>query len=309
MKFTVAIPAYKGKYLRESIESVLNQSYKDFELIVVDDASPENLYAIVEQFKDDRIQFYRNEHNEGAVNVVDNWNKCLSLAHGDYICLMGDDDIMGENYLKSMDAMSEKYPYVDVFHGRTMEIDEKGKSTLLYQSWPEWQNVYDLIWHRIARLRVTFISDFTFRVMALKGVGGYYKLPLAWGSDDITSYLVAKCNGIVSTNEVVFYYRRHNTSITSSGNTIVKLEAIDKEGLWLSDFMAKSTPSTDVNAVLHNMILKQIPVHLAYRKALEICQLWRRKSYVDLFHISVHRKKYHISLCHIMRGIAMAIGN
>lgn len=309
MRFTVAIPAYKGKFLRESIASVLNQSYKDFELIVVDDASPDNLYETVRQFNDDRLHFHRNDRNMGAVNVVDNWNKCLSLAHGDYICLLGDDDIMGENYLKAVDELARKYPAANAFHGRTMEIDENGECTLLHQAWPEWQSVYDLIWHRIARLRVTFVSDFTFKVSALKSVGGYYKLPLAWGSDDITSYLMAEKGGIASTNNVIFYYRRHSTSITSSGSAKPKLEAIEQEGQWLTGFVAASVPSTDEDAVLKRMILSQIPAHLSYRKSLEICQLWRKRMFAEILELSVHGRKNHLSLRQIVRGIAMAIGN
>ena len=88
MKFTVAIPAYKGKFLKECIESVLAQSYKDFELIVVDDASPDNLAEIAASFDDPRLSYHRNKTNCGAVDVVDNWNKCLAMAKGEYICLM-----------------------------------------------------------------------------------------------------------------------------------------------------------------------------------------------------------------------------
>lgn len=57
MKFSITIPAYKQKYLYEAIESCLVQSYKDFELIVVDDASPEDLKSIVDMFSDPRLRY------------------------------------------------------------------------------------------------------------------------------------------------------------------------------------------------------------------------------------------------------------
>ena len=74
MKFSITIPAYKRSYLKEAIDSCLAQTYGDFELIIVNDHSPENLDAIVTQYNDPRIRYYVNEKNCGAVNVVDNWN-------------------------------------------------------------------------------------------------------------------------------------------------------------------------------------------------------------------------------------------
>ena len=92
MKFTIAIPAYKRTFLKECIDSILAQTYKDFELIIINDASPEDLDSVVECYKDSRIRYYVNETNCGALNVVDNWNKCLDYALGEYLILMGDDD-------------------------------------------------------------------------------------------------------------------------------------------------------------------------------------------------------------------------
>ena len=309
MKFTVAIPAYKGKFLKECIESVLAQSYKDFELIVVDDASPDNLAEIAGSFDDPRLSYHRNKTNCGAVDVVDNWNKCLAMAKGEYICLMGDDDTMADDYLMEMHRLTLKYPEADALHGRTLETDETGKPTILYQAWPEHQSVYDLIWHRISRLRVTFISDFVFRTSTLRAAGGYYKLPLAWGSDDITSYIAASKSGIASTNKVVFHYRRNGLSITQSGNAMHKINAISAEGQWLQAFISNSRPKSDEDRLLASMIAGHIPAHIGYRKAMVVCQLVRAKRYGELLSILCKAKKLALSPKQILRGILMAWGN
>ena len=104
MKYTIAIPAYKSEFLKECIDSILNQTLQDFELIIVDDASPYPIKSVVSQFNDPRISYYCNTANTGAINVVDTWNKCLSLAQGEYFCLMGDDDILDKEYLSEMDT-------------------------------------------------------------------------------------------------------------------------------------------------------------------------------------------------------------
>lgn len=61
MKFSIGIPAYKGVFFEECLNSLLQQNYSDFEIIIVDDASPDNLIQIVEKFQDKRIQYYRND--------------------------------------------------------------------------------------------------------------------------------------------------------------------------------------------------------------------------------------------------------
>ena len=120
MKFSIVIPAYKDKYLREAIESVLTQSYKDFELIILDDASPYPISDIVELYvNDSRVRFFRNSNNVGAIHVVDNWNKCLSLASGEYVICMGDDDCLSADCLELYSNYIEKYPECNLFHGGT----------------------------------------------------------------------------------------------------------------------------------------------------------------------------------------------
>ena len=92
ISFTIAIPAYKEKFLKEALESCLCQSYPLFEIIILDDASPEDISGICSSFTDSRLKYLRNEVNVGTERVVDNWNKCLALAKGEYFICIGDDD-------------------------------------------------------------------------------------------------------------------------------------------------------------------------------------------------------------------------
>lgn len=84
IKFSVTVPAYKAQFLAECIDSILAQTYKNFELIIVNDASPQDLDSIVSKYDDPRIRYYKNKVGFGAEHVVGNWNKCLEYATGDY---------------------------------------------------------------------------------------------------------------------------------------------------------------------------------------------------------------------------------
>lgn len=89
---SIAIPTYKGAaYLPAAIESVLGQSFRDFELLIVDDHSPDETAAIVEGYTDPRIRYLRNETNLGPEG---NWNRCLAEAKGLYFKLLPHDDLL-----------------------------------------------------------------------------------------------------------------------------------------------------------------------------------------------------------------------
>ena len=74
MKYSILVPVYKSQYLSECIDSILGQTYEDFELIIVNDASPYPIDDIVRTYSDIRIHYFTNTVGYGAVNVVDNWN-------------------------------------------------------------------------------------------------------------------------------------------------------------------------------------------------------------------------------------------
>jgi glycosyltransferase involved in cell wall biosynthesis len=87
-----------------AIDSVLAQSYTDFELIVVDDNSPDETAEIVARCRDPRIRFYRNVTNLGPEG---NWNRCLELARGRYFKLLPHDDMLLPDCLKDQVAALE----------------------------------------------------------------------------------------------------------------------------------------------------------------------------------------------------------
>lgn len=218
MKFSITIPAFKQRYLYEAIESCLAQTYQDFEVIIVDDASPEDLKSVVKQFDDKRIHYYRNEKNCGALNVVDNWNICLSYAKGDYVICMGDDDRLLPNCLEDYAKLIEKYPDVELYHGMTEIIDENSHVYNIQEARPEREGMFSMMSGRLRNHRLQYIGDWLFCREKLLEMGGYVNMPMAWGSDDLSVYLVAQTHGVVNTQVPVFQYRVNSLTITNSGH-------------------------------------------------------------------------------------------
>ena len=262
-KFTIAIPAFKVKFLPETIDSCLAQTFQDFELLIVDDASPEKLGSIVSQFKDSRIRYYKNEKNCGAINVVDNWNKCLEYALGEYIICMGDDDRLLPECLCLYNDLISKYPNLNVFHAWTQIIDDKSQVFELQESRPEWESALSALYHRWKQ----YIGDYCFRVSALRAEGGFFKLPLAWGSDDVTVFRAGIGNGIANTQQFGFQYRKNPYTITNSGNQHFKAKAHVLEWQWFTNRLKTIDCQDSQELLFKSFLLRDIDSH--YRQKIK----------------------------------------
>lgn len=111
-KVSILMPVYNvEKYLREAVDSMLNQSFTDFELIVLDDCSPDGSAAILDTYTDPRIVRYRGEKNVGLANVL---NVGLQMAKGEYIARMDSDDISLPNRLQFQVDYLDSHPNIDL---------------------------------------------------------------------------------------------------------------------------------------------------------------------------------------------------
>ncbi|MDD6210912.1 MAG: glycosyltransferase family 2 protein [Bacteroidales bacterium] len=256
---SIALPAFKGYYLKEAICSLLNQTYSDFELIIVDDASPEHLDEIVKQFSDPRIRYFRNEKNIGSISLVQNWNLALSYARFEYFVLASDDDIYHPLFLERLIELSVKYPDVEVFRSRVSIIDSEGAIRHETSQSPEWESCLDLIENRICGKREMFVPEFLCKTKALKNIGGFVDFPCAWGSDSATWYSLSKKNGIVCCNDVLFSFRMSGINISSGGHILKKLKALDLYCLWLTKFIAGLPDETKKTSKYQKIAASIIP--------------------------------------------------
>lgn len=258
MTFSITIPAYKARFLDEAIKSVISQTYQDWQLVIVDDCSPEDLKGIVEPYlADSRVEYYRNEKNCGAVDVVDNWNICLSHCTGDYVICMGDDDRLLPCCLEELSKTIDKYPELNVYHLQTEIIDESGKIIETLEERPEQEDVLSLMTKRWEG-RKQYIGDFCYSRKHLNAFGGYYPLPYAWGSDDITLFRAALPSGIANVSRTGFQYRENQYSISLAHNDAEKVATVLLQREWYQKAFAGLIPQgvfpkTDIQNALNSM--------------------------------------------------------
>lgn len=120
-KISVIMPIYMAeKYVEYAVQSILNQNYSDFELIVIDDKGTDNSIAIIERIKDSRIKILENDFNRG---IAFSRNRGIEYATGEYIALMDDDDITPFYRLKTENEFLDLNPDISVVGGAMHIID------------------------------------------------------------------------------------------------------------------------------------------------------------------------------------------
>lgn len=124
-KISVLMPVYntQEKHLKEAIESVLTQTFSDFEFIILNDCSTDNnVEKIVQFYTDKRIKYFKNEHNLGISNSR---NRLLDLSNGEYIAVMDHDDIsLAERFTKQVNFLDNN-PQVGVVSCWTKYISKQ----------------------------------------------------------------------------------------------------------------------------------------------------------------------------------------
>lgn len=231
---SIAIPAYKKEYLKETIISILNQDYTNFELIIVNDKSPANLDEIVKQFKDKRIRYFKNSENLGKKSIVYNWNHCLSYAQGEFFVLICDDDVMKPDFISRLLDLSFKYPQCNVFRARRELYNEVTQYTQEDPLWPIYETYNDFLSNTILGKRKHTISEFLYRTEYIKLKGGYDIYPVGFYADDASILKFSQQGGIVCSSEILLTFRKSLYHISSPCmQNFQKITAALKYYKWL----------------------------------------------------------------------------
>ena len=209
---SIVMPSYNtGQYIAESIHSVINQSYKNWELLIVDDASSDNTDEVVKPFlEDNRIRYFKNSNKSGAAFSR---NRALKEAKGKWIAFLDSDDLWMpkklEKQIKFMEESGCHFSYTNYF-----EINENGVPTGITVSGPKKitkSGFYNYCWPGC--LTVMYDAE----VVGLVQINDIKK------NNDYAIWLkVCKKADCYLVNEVLAKYRRGRVGSISS-NGIVKM--------------------------------------------------------------------------------------
>ncbi len=214
-KISIIMATYNGeKFLREQLNSILNQTYNNFELIICDDCSKDNTWEILKEYnnKDNRIIIYKNQENIGFIK---NFYKLISLCTNEYIAFSDQDDIWTPNHLEVLINSIGNY---DLSCSNSELIDELGNSlnyTMLDTFNIEFipknkeENLIHLLYKNYIQGSTMLIKrELANKVLQQKNEKTYH--------DHWIALFAAISNGIKYNSEILLYYRQHNMNVTEN---------------------------------------------------------------------------------------------
>ena len=300
------LPAWKARFLKEAVASIIAQTCPDWELVIVDDCSPEPLREIVESFGDPRIRYVRNEQNLGGKNLVRQWNHCITFAKGEYIVLAADDDLYRPTFCEECIRLANKYPEVDLIHSSAEQIDEEGKHLWDDSILPEFTNKYEYLNWWVTGRSFTCIGNFAFKRTVLQEIGGFIDFPCAFGSDIATPIALSR-NGVANTSEMLFCFRQSTQHLSADSSRFKeKLEAISQLSEWLQaiDYEIPNNPEDKAFYEVKNTdYLHKKAVYDYFNLVIRFIPATRLPEYLKLCRLATFKDKFMMILRWIKRKI------
>jgi len=240
-KLSIVIPAYKGRFLRQSLKSIAEQTDKRFTVYVGDDASPDNIKQICDDFTD-RIDlvYTRFDENLGHKSLVAQWNRCIEKSSEHWIWLFCDDDVMEpgcvEMFYKTIDQAKDQFR---VLRFNTLNISDKDEITRVNPTHPLTESGIQFIYSRLKGERSSYVSEYIFSRKAYMENKGMVDFPIAWCSDDASWLVFSGNQGILTIQGAKVLWRLGVYNISGPGPKyqVLRIEAAFKFINWLENFI------------------------------------------------------------------------
>ncbi|MDH2917875.1 MAG: glycosyltransferase [Sideroxydans sp.] len=245
---TVILPIYNGQsYLESAINSVLQQSYSDFELVIINDGSVDDSVSIVESFSDSRIRFYQQQ-NQGLAATL---NKAIGLARGKYIARQDQDDVYFPNRLqKQVDFLEQNVDVAMVGAAAEIWVGNERTDRLLKHPTDDASIRFGLLFDNY------FVhSSVMLRRSVLEGVGGYSEDKARQPPEDYELWSrLMRMHKLANLPEVLMAYREVPSSMSRAGNNpfLHNLVKISTENIaWASDCAVNSADVVALSKLMH----------------------------------------------------------
>lgn len=220
-KVSVIISTLNGqRFIREAVQSILDQTFRNFELIVVNDGSTDATLDILRTFKDFRIRILDNGKNIG---IAGSQNKALSVAKGKYLALMDHDDLSLPERLQRQVDFLDTHRQVGMLGCNCISVDESGNVQSVSSHFPD--DAF-LKWQLLLGGCPFFHTSLMVRRSAMERIGGYDARYRLAGDYHVISKL-AENGGIANLEQPLVKWRVHQSSASARNKQALSNEAIE----------------------------------------------------------------------------------
>ena len=291
-KVSIIVPNYNhARYLPQRVESILRQTYQDFELILLDDCSTDDSRSVLSRYANDtRVRISFNEANSGS--PFKQWNKGVRLARGKYIWIAESDDYADVKFLERLVSLLDRDESTAYAYCRSWRVTEDGQLSgfedtyIPYQGPRAWRNDYSVDGERECREYFVFINAVPNASAALLRKSAYDSVTGADGDfvlcGDWKLWAALALTGRVEyLSEPLNYYRNHQvTQRSRTGRQSVSVSESLRVVRWIMDQL--HLPEADCGAVYAAHAAGWVPELMSLRVPMRVkADIWRNAKALD----------------------------
>lgn len=250
---TIYIPVTRVDFLEKTFSCIIRQTSSNYNVLVLDntgDATHDVLNTFNHFFCKKNAMFIKTDHKLGDGDPTKSWNYGLKYINTDYFTLLGDDDMLAENYVEEMLKLIHLHPSAPVYRSRVHMIDKDDKITRYGQKLPLEISWDEYIYERTTYKLVQSTSEFCIHTQILKQLDGYVSYPFAIKSDDATYVALMLHGNMISTNATCAYWRRHGKNLSMAVPCSVRISALKKYQQFVNALIDKYEHSLDKDLLL-----------------------------------------------------------
>lgn len=209
MRIGVLIPTYNRRhYLAQALESVLDQTYRDVEIIVIDNGSADGTAEFMATLSDPRLRYVVNEQNIGMIGSI---NKGIALFSDDvtWCTILSDDDYLDKNFIARLLNSVKTLAAKSIVHSHRVFVDQRGSRMREAALAPQEETALDYIKMRSHFKRETYLTGVLFNRAAFQEIKGYPAFETGWSTDDAFIFALSLKDRLYFAQEAVAYIRIH----------------------------------------------------------------------------------------------------
>lgn len=223
MKFSIILPVRNGgNMVKECVSSILNQTYRQFNLIILDSGSTDDTLNFIKSLDDSRIELYTSA---SPLTIEENWHRILEVKKNEFITLIGHDDLLMSDYLETMNNLIEENPLAGLYQTHFNFINGDGSQTGECKSMPSLMQPEEFV-EKALQLKIDLNgTGYMCRSVTYDEVGGIPIYPRLLYSDYALWFSIVSKGPVAVAKGRHFSYRIHqNTSQTT--NTLIYSKAL-----------------------------------------------------------------------------------
>jgi glycosyltransferase involved in cell wall biosynthesis len=247
-QLAIVIPIYKSRFLKETLQSVANQTDIRFNLYLYNDASTENIEEIVNPFKDKLSYTYHCfTENLGSVSLPRHWKRCIDNTNNEsWVWLLPDDDVIESDCVAEFYKTTEQLGFnYELIRFKTVHINENGLTIRINSIPPTVETGFDFLIEKLNHRRNSTVAEYIFSREAYKKANGFPEFPLAWTSDEALWFSIAGNKGIFTCPNGMVSLRQSSLNISNdlTKYNYKKLDAVYQFFSWLieNEYFIKET--------------------------------------------------------------------